>query len=48
MRVVFKNKPIKQDLHHKTSLHGAYFAHQRQIGLFFIENTPCFQTKIKA
>jgi hypothetical protein len=48
MRVVFKNKPIKQDLHHKTSLYGAYFANQRQIGLFFIENTPCFQTKIKA
>lgn len=45
MRVVFKNKPIKQDLHHKTSLHGADLAHQCQIGLFFIEDMPCFKPK---
>ncbi len=42
MTRLFKNKPIKQDLHHKTSLKGIIFVLVSQIGLFFSDIQLCF------
>jgi len=42
MTRLFKNKPIKQDLHHKTSLQGTIYVHVSQIGLFFSDIQLCF------